>query len=463
MKHILAILLGLTILISTESGLWGETHSNVDIQSHPELSLEAAFQITLAENPTLAAAQERIAAAGDRLDQARSAYFPILDATAAASRVNLSENDYQLNLQSARLLNPLATIEDPEAYYQTGLTARWLLFNGFERRFTYLRAKYGEAESRQARQEVARVLLDAVARAYFNAQLAKETVAIAQANEDFNRRLAKEAELRRQAGTGSLSDVLNFEVQVNSAKAALIGAKEAKKQAMAGLAALMGVKTAAFPKTLILAELDPVQDRELEVPDAALHLKFALAHRPDLQQNDLALKGAEAGVRIAQADYFPDIALVATVDGDRSGDADFSSDDFGDAIALNLSFNLFSGGLTKARVSEAKNNLRAARKSYEAARLNVSAEVQQAVAGLTAAQEQLILQRENAKLTKKNRDLVEKEYSVGQASLVRLNEAQRDLVRAQALWAQARVSLRRALYSLDVTTGRSIEKIMNSN
>ncbi len=41
----------------------------------------------------------------------------------------------------------------------------------------------------------------------------------------------------------------------------------------------------------------------------------------------------------------------------------------------------------------------------------------------------------------------------GQVFLVRLNEAQRDLIRAWSLLAQARVSLRQALEGLSVVTG----------
>jgi outer membrane protein TolC len=55
---------------------------------------------------------------------------------------------------------------------------------------------------------------------------------------------------------------------------------------------------------------------------------------------------------------------------------------------------------------------------------------------------------------RENRDLVEKEYQAGQASLVRLNEAQRDLNRAQGRLALALVGLRQALKNLDASTGR---------
>jgi len=67
------------------------------------------------------------------------------------------------------------------------------------------------------------------------------------------------------------------------------------------------------------------------------------------------------------------------------------------------------------------------------------------------------LQRKNAKLVMQNRDLVEKEYQAGQASLVRLNEAQRNLTQAQGRLALARVGLRQAQKNLRASTGRILE------
>jgi hypothetical protein len=56
-------------------------------------------------------------------------------------------------------------------------------------------------------------------------------------------------------------------------------------------------------------------------------------------------------------------------------------------------------------------------------------------------------------LVQRTRDLVEKEYNAGQGSLVRLNEAQRDLTTAQSNLALALVGLRQAWVELETRTG----------
>ena len=65
----------------------------------------------------------------------------------------------------------------------------------------------------------------------------------------------------------------------------------------------------------------------------------------------------------------------------------------------------------------------------------------------------MTLQRENVDLVQRTRDLVEKEYNAGQGSLVRLNEAQKDLTTAQGNLAQALVALRQAWIELETRTG----------
>ena len=85
--------------------------------------------------------------------------------------------------------------------------------------------------------------------------------------------------------------------------------------------------------------------------------------------------------------------------------------------------------------------------------LKVNSDVMDALTALQAALDQLSLQRTNEALVEQNRDLVEKEYKAGQGSLVRLNEAQRDLVIVRSRLALARISLRQAWIGIKTATG----------
>jgi outer membrane protein TolC len=429
----------------------------IDIQRLDRLDLRTAAQIALEQNPSLAAAAARVAQAREQLAQARARYWPTVDAEGAGARVDLSRNDYEEALAQARFLNPAATVEDPQDRYRANLTANWVLFDGFERKFANLSARYGEQRSEAARRDAQRLLLSAVATTYFQAQLSNEDIAISKADEAFNLRQLEEAKARRRLGTGSLSDELNFQVRVNSAKTSRIQAEVAYETNRIALAALLGLPGAAFPEQVSLAPLAEETEEEMMPPAPEPLVEYARSHRPDLIEADLGLKQAEAEVRRVQARFWPTVNLTGTLDGTREEDLQFEGDDFGNSVSLNFRYNLFSGGADSARYREARARKREGEKNMENLLLAASSEVRTSAARVASAQRQVALQRDNAELVRRTRDLVEKEYNAGQASLVRLNEAQRDLTTAMGRLALARAALRQALFTLETDTGRILE------
>ncbi len=420
---------------------------SVELRDIEVLDLKTAQQFAIKGNPSLDAARERVIQARQQLVQARAAYFPRIDASGSGIRSIMSDNDYMA------LAATTPGADDTTDIYTTGISASWTLFDGFQREYSHLRAKYGKNSSIQSRNNVLRLLLYQVAAGYFNAQLARENINIAKANEEFNQRQLHEAEARHRVGTGSLSDVYNFRVRINSAKSQLIAAKQGYEVAIYGLASLMGIPDAKLPSHIELSKLEDETGDELMIPDTDSSVQYALNHRPDLKQNDYLLQQAKAGVGSARAGYYPTISLTGTLDGDRIDDREFEKEDFGKSIMLNVTFNLFAGGQTMSRVSEAKSRLRESENNLKDTRISVISDVESAAIRLKAAQEQLALQRINTELVQQTRDLVEKEYSAGQGSLVRLNEAQRDLVTAQSNLVLSLVSMRQAWEGLKSSTG----------
>ena len=417
------------------------------------LTLPVAARLAVAGNPSLAAAAERVRQAKARLDQARSTWFPRLDASAGGTRIDLAENDYQSALAQARFFNPNATVDDPQDSYAAGLTATWVLFNGFEREFGQAAARYGLEESDASRADARRLLLDGVVAAYYGGQLAALNLSIAEAEKAFFERQLKEAEARYSAGTGALSDILNFKIRLNAAEAELITTRRAQQVARHALAALLGLPEANLPPGLPLAPMAPERDGEMAPLDMTVLITQAVAQRPDLQRARFGLQRQEAAVGVARAGYWPILSLNGAMEADRTDDAGFEEDDVGSRIGINLTINLFAGGATRARVREAQAAKDEGQRLLTDLEIKVHEAVRNRVTALNSAREQLILQRANADLVRENRDLVEKEYQAGQGSLVRLNEAQRDLSTAQSRLALALVSLRQAWYGLQSETG----------
>jgi outer membrane protein TolC len=436
--------------------------AQVDLGGLEVLDLQTVQQIALENNPSLDAAAARVAQAKQRLAQATSTYWPRIDADASGRRVWLSDVEKASRLALARVFDPNATVEDPEDQYSLGLLAHYALFTGFERKFANASASYGESQSIQAQQDAWRLLLAAVASGYYSAQLALQAIAIAKADEQFNQRQFSEAAARRRVGTGSLSDELNFEVRVNSARTELINAQREYEITLYALSELMGIPSARFPSGATLEPLQPETPKDLQAPDAEAAIATALKKRPDLLQVEYAIAQAEADIGVARSDYYPRIGISGNIDGRRTDNPGFSVDEFGGSAALVLSYNLFSGGRKQASIREAKARKTEFEQQLDQLRNTIAFEVREAVARVRQAQEQVVLQEASLKLVEKNRDLVEKEYNAGQASLVRLNEAQRDLITTQGRLALARVELRRAIKLLEAANGEILSPYMNA-
>lgn len=456
----IALLSGLVLVLLSAGGASAAENMSDPLKALESiniLDLPTAARIALAGNPSVAAAQARVEQAAQVVKQAQAGYWPQLDASAGYSRQELSDRDFAGQDFLNSILPPENQINNPEDYYQVGIKASWLVFDGLAREFRLAAARYGKEAGVASLADVRRLLLSAVTNSYLQAQLANENVAIAKADEAFNQRQLVEARLRYDVGTGALSDVLNFEVRVNAAISQRIQEERGYQAGLIGLAALLGVPGGRLPDNVDLAELSATTTQELAIPSPDQRIETAMAYRPDLQQVDRVVQQAEAGIKTAQSGYYPTIALQADYEGQRPQDMSFEDGDFGNSIGVGLSWNIFAGGLTRARTGEARARLYEVEQQRNDARIKVASEIRSIATQIDTAQQVLQLQEKNTKLVMRQRDLVEKEYKAGVGSLVRLNQAQRDLNVSQSQLALARVALRVSWYNLLTATGEILD------
>jgi outer membrane protein TolC len=159
---------------------------------------------------------------------------------------------------------------------------------------------------------------------------------------------------------------------------------------------------------------------------------------------------------VRRSEYYPKVRAFGGTDALRR-DAGFGSDDFSFTIGVGLTYDIFTGGRRRAAVKEAQAALAESAWDLETIELEIASDVRQGVEDLRAAQRDLILQRESTEFVQRNRDLVEKGYREGSESLVRLNEAQTDLIRQQSQLAFARVALRQAWHDLRTATASTLK------
>jgi len=473
----------------------GEVSSQLSL---PEvLDLETAQKIALEQNPSLKAVIQRIEQAHQQVKQALAQYYPEITANYMASHTELSDSSIRRSQkaiweQSASSISQSilrggsttgtgtnilssvpwdtsissmisayqasSNVPESQDNYALNFIVRYTLFDGFARKYSLAMLRLSEVSTKESQKEAVRLILLSVANSFYGVQLAEENLRIAEADRAFNERQLYEARVKQEMGAGSLSDVLNFEVGLRSAEAQIISARQNREIARIALAGVMGLPSSSLPEHIELATLKYETEEDLKKPDTDQLLAMALQNRPDLQMLSLSIQQSEKELGIARSSLYPQMGVSLSRSATRSDDSEFSSDDFGTTISFDVSYNIFSGGRNRAKRAEARARLRETEQNYYAGRITVATDVQSVVQELMSAQEQLKLQRETAEYVRKNRDLVEQEYRAGQASLVRLNEAQKDLVAAEGRLASARVSLFLAWFQLKTVTAESLRE-----
>ncbi len=408
------------------------------------LTLNDARQQALAGNPGLLAAAARLQAAQAVVGQTRSTYLPQLSATG-----NLTHFDgRQMDAQSGR------PARDSHYSYGFGARADWLLFDGFARHFNHLAAKLGEAVSDAAYADVQRLLLQSVAFAFHSALLAQEQARIARQDAQFNQELSDETGRRFAAGAAARSEVLNFDIRVAQAESALLIAERGSRTARTILAELLGLDLAKLPDNLQFATPEDHESNQ-PLPTFASEIAYAEQHRPDLLAASQQVALAEARQAARRGTYLPTISLQAGYQENYDRNlASGAMDSDGTYAGIYGTWILFDGlarenalhGLAAATAEAIENQRTIA--------LAVASELHRAIDLAAVARQEVDLQKRIHEMTRQARELVRSEYTAGRANLTRLNEAQTDLVRAESVLAQAKITFWQAIEDVAAAAGR---------
>lgn len=438
------------------------------------LTLDAARLIAVQDNPDVEAARARLAGAAARIDEAMARYYPTIAVRhTSALTTQTARNRPQLTsvLQSVEQLPTLSGTADPlqnvspivrpllrplfgtptigsntNAFsdHSSAFTAQWTVFDGFIREAQIEAARFAHQAIGATLANVRRLLVHAVDGAYYQIQLAEEQLRIARADEVFSREQLDETEKLRQANRASMADADNFRVRMLAAQANVTAAIGARDAGRVVLAELMGVAGAALPDGLRLEILAEESPEEMAAVKAEDWLLGAVASRPDLRQLEARVAVERQNVRATRGLFSPAVALSGTWGFDRTGGIEYSSNDQASGGALEVRWELFTGGSREAKVRLAGSALAEASARLRGATLAVESQIRQAVVALGDAQEQIRLRRENLKTALENRRVIQVGYLAGREALTRLNEAQRDVLEADASLSLARIRLRRA-------------------
>ncbi|MEA2011811.1 MAG: TolC family protein [Verrucomicrobiota bacterium] len=422
-----------------------KTKTNIMPDTSKIFSTEQAIEIAIKNNPDFIATKYAMIAALQRYKQSTSTYYP---------SVSISHNISHTHFTPHYTRNAITNKYEERARV-SAIKTEWLIYDGLVRKMNALSAKHAAKNMEYLNKNSKRLLILFVTNAYNSIMLSKEQIRIALGDYDFNNKLLKETNIKYNVGSVSLTEVLNFETKLNSAKNALIAAEHSFSTFKFILAELLGLKDGKMPKAIKFPDLEINDSVELlEIEDC---LDTALMQRPDLEANRESFKSAKYSLKSAYGSFYPKISFNGTLgythDKDEYSDYSSIQDSDVNSFGINMSWDLFTGFSRLAAMKEAKAF--ANQKEYELIEkwLSVVSEVRQSYDNCQKNIKQLAIYQANLKVVKKTRDLVREEYKSGNTSITRLNEVQRDLITAEGNSSSAIINLKNAYIQLKTATG----------
>ncbi|HEX5419294.1 MAG TPA: efflux transporter outer membrane subunit, partial [Gammaproteobacteria bacterium] len=261
-------------------------------------TLDCLIEEGLADTPSLGIAAARLRRTEAQAEGARAGLRPGLSAAVGAQRERLS----------AHGMVPPALAGHSIDFADGGIGFRYEL-DFWNRNEAALAASLSEAAAARAEAAEARLVLSSsVAVTWFRLRYALEEQAIAREALDRRLQIGDLAAERTRAGLDSAVSAREAQAEADAARTEVIAADHRVTLLRDGLAALLGKGPEA---AAALGALPKDSVRTLELPEVMP--ADLLARRPDIAASRQRVEAAAARIKVARAEFLPDINLAAAV------------------------------------------------------------------------------------------------------------------------------------------------------
>jgi outer membrane protein len=416
----------------------------------PGKAYRLAELIDMAElrHPQTRMAWERAKQAAERLQIARSVYYPELSLLAYFG--------------DERIINPFPKPLAPRGYTMAemptvapAIALEYVLFDSGARGARLAQGKADRLASVAAFQRSNQEVAYRVVRAYYSLLTGEQQLAAARKILETAKTTEDAAEARLQNGESTLPDVLNARAARAQAAYDLESADGAVRLARVTLRESLGVE----PSEQIEIAPPAESPAALQVTESIEQLvALALKERPDLEQLHEELRATLAEVRSAQARQRPSLTLASkagqtavwpTTDYGQLGAANQSTW----SVGVNFHWSLFTGGRLHAEDAQAQAKSREQAAGLAERRNAVTREVWDAYLSFRTAERQREASVElfDAAETSYNASL--DAYRYGVKNLIDVVTAEKQLASARLARVQAESSVWLSATNLEYVTG----------
>lgn len=424
-------------------------------QSEPStLTLSGSIALALSNNPSMKIAQSSQEKAIWSMKQAKAYNGFSLDYTYTLARTNQAPSWYNNTTSKYPYsYNPAASnIWDFPAWsniynaYNHQLKLQLPLYTGGKIENTISLAKHGSAaitlETATARQQ----LTLEVTTSYFNVLQARNLTAVAQQGVDDLEAHLKNVQNHYDAGTVSLSDVLQTQVRLSNARNNLIKAQNSTKLARYKLNTIIGL---SLHNDATLADDFNTKPYTQTIDNS---IAIALRNRPEMNQANLKIAMAKDKVKIATSGTLPTAALVGTESwADTSPTS--SKDRNGWLVGASVQFNVFDNGLTQSEIKQSEHEVIEAQEQAHQLADKISLEVCQAYLNVQEANERITNNQVAVHQSQTDYQLAQERYEAGISINLDVMDAELAMIQAQTNYIQALYDSNNSMALLDKAMG----------
>lgn len=412
------------------------------------LTLKAAIETALANNPEVAAARWDAEAAAARQDRAFGERLPDVGLVGAYTRT----------LDEERVI--ATRYEGEPGAFSRGIASGNIvlsvpLFTG-GRLVSEQRAakRHREASGhRAARQRKA--LIYEVSGLFFDILAQRHVIESLEFSKATLETHLKHTEERIAVQKAATVDRLRTEVRLADVRQELTREKALLRVQHRTLANLLGLSNN-------VERLSPAGELALyekqAVPELAEALENAWINRDDYLAAKADLEAKARRVDAARAGHWPVVSLKGAYGGRRAvGSTRGPGDDYGDVghIGVEMEMPLFEGGRIEAGVRERRAELAAARERLRAIENRIVLEIETAVSDVNASATRVAAVEKSIDQARESLRIEKEKYGAGRGAVVDVLDAQGALLESQKTYYRAMAELRTAIARLELAMGDS--------
>lgn len=390
-----------------------------------EPALDALVERLLADNPDLASAEARFEQARELVTVERAILLPNIGSTGSVSRSIGSDT-------------PAGDITQ----FQNGVSASWEadISGGNRRAVEAARAQAGASGAFVGAQRIA--LTGALARAFVDERLARERLAIALDTLESQRHTRQIAEWRVEAGLATGIDREQARQLVLQTEAGIPSIRSSQRNAANRIAVLAGAPPGAVDA--IIADGTGIP-QPLAVP--ALLPVDIVRRRPDVANAERTLAAEVARIGVAAARLYPSLSLSGSIGGNATNFGGLVDSITGTISAL-ISQTLFDAGRNRASVRAQEAAADGALADYRATVLAALEDADNAYDAVGRARERVVARRGAETAARNATVYLRQQYASGLVDFSVLLDAERTLLSASDLRAQAEAQAVQATITL---------------